>query len=142
MTAPDKRIVDFIKKHNVLTLATVKDNAPWCANCFYALLPETMQLTFMSDEKTRHSTEGIQNPKVAGSIVLESRIVGNLKGLQFTGALKQAENETLEQAKKAFFKRFPYAVAHPSTFWVIDLSVMKFTDNTLGFGKKLLWERE
>ena len=26
-----------------------------------------------------------------------------------------------------------------TTLWVVDLSFLKFTDNRLGFGKKLIW---
>ena len=32
---PDKRIIEFIKRHHLLTLATSKDNIPYCCNVFY-----------------------------------------------------------------------------------------------------------
>jgi uncharacterized protein YhbP (UPF0306 family) len=32
---PEKRIVNFIKEHHLLTLATSKENLSYCANGFY-----------------------------------------------------------------------------------------------------------
>jgi len=29
-----------------------------------------------------------------------------------------------------------------TNLWVVDLSFLKFTDNRLGFGKKLIWGKE
>ncbi len=47
---------------------------------------------------------------------------------------------SIEQARRAYLKRFPYAVAAPDLqLWILWPSRMKFTDNTLGFGKKLIW---
>ena len=38
-------------------------------------------------------------------------------------------------------KKFPLAGIFRGDIWVIELSHIKFTDNTLVFGKKMLWER-
>jgi hypothetical protein len=53
-TPPDKKIIEFIKKHHVLTLATAEENQPWCSNCFYAYLEKENLFCFTSDEHTRH----------------------------------------------------------------------------------------
>ncbi|HHU33784.1 MAG TPA: hypothetical protein GXZ49_00990, partial [Bacteroidetes bacterium] len=66
----DKRIVDFIKEHHVLTIATSIDNKPWCASCFYALIEEEEALVFTSDGETRHGSNFVENPNVAGTIAL------------------------------------------------------------------------
>ena len=31
----DKKIVAYLKKNNVLTIATAINNQPYCANCYY-----------------------------------------------------------------------------------------------------------
>ncbi|MFQ9504260.1 MAG: hypothetical protein ACLR1G_10405 [Alistipes indistinctus] len=36
----DERIVRFIGRHHVLTLATTVDDVPHCSSLFYAYLPE------------------------------------------------------------------------------------------------------
>ena len=38
-------------------------------------------------------------------------------------------------------RRFPVAAALKAPVWEIRLDELKFTDNTLGFGKKLHWLR-
>ena len=43
----DKRIIDFIKAHHLLTLATSKDNTPYCANCFYVYDEKKNWLIFL-----------------------------------------------------------------------------------------------
>ena len=138
----DKRIVEFIKKHHVCSLATCCDGQPWCASVFYALLEEEAMLVFASDASTRHITEGLLNQKVAGAIATETEIVGLIRGVQFSGILVEPSSPELKKrALRAYLRRFPYAVLNNSPVWVVDLYEIKFTDNRLGFGKKLRWSR-
>lgn len=135
----DERIMRFIAKHHVLTLATVGESGEaWVANCFYAYDPRRNLFIFTSDTSTRHGSEMAKNGKVALSVVRETRIVGCVQGLQVVGYARPADDE----AHKAYIKRFPYAVVAPLTLWMVEPTHIKFTDNTLGFGKKLIWEKE
>jgi uncharacterized protein YhbP (UPF0306 family) len=146
----DNRIVRFLKKHHVLTLATCREGVPWCASMFYAFMggehtdfPADPTLVFTSDPATRHITEALQNQEVAGAIALETEIIGLIRGIQFSGILIEPINSDLKKrALKAYFKRFPYAILNNSPLWVVKLHEIKFTDNRLGFGKKLLWRSQ
>ncbi|MFN8255466.1 MAG: hypothetical protein U0W24_07245 [Bacteroidales bacterium] len=142
MEKPEKRIVDFIKKHHVLTLATSQNNTPWCANCFYALMEEENSLVFTSDIQTRHIREALEQVQVAGSIVLETNIVGKIQGIQFSGILTQPQGPLYTKAEKAYLKRFPFAALMDTTLWILKMNYIKMTDNRLGFGKKIIWERK
>lgn len=142
MEKPDIKIIDFIKKHHVLTLATSLEDKPWCSNCFYAYLEEENVLVFTSDEDTRHIQEANENPVVAGSIVLETEVIGKIQGIQFEGHLLGLTKKNTGTYKKCYLKRFPYAVLKNSPIWAICLTHLKFTDNLLGFGKKLHWKKE
>lgn len=142
MEKPEKRIIDFIKKHHVLTLATSDKNSPWCANCFYTYLENENMLVLTSDKNTRHIAEIGLNPVVAGSIVLETSVVGKIQGIQFTGVLEIPGGELQHKAKIAYLKRFPFAILMETSLWVLRLSYIKMTDNLLGFGKKLVWQQE
>ena len=142
MNKPDNRIVKFIKKHHVLTLATSANNEPWCANCFYAYLEDKNCFVFTSDNDTRHAKDAVINPSVAGSIVLETRIVGKIQGVQFKGIMKLADNNEMPKIKKAYIKRFPYAIFANTNLWILKIIYLKMTDNRLGFGKKLIWKAE
>ena len=135
----DKRIVKFLRKHHVLTIATSVDNEPWCANCFYVYLEDENALVFTTDMKTRHGQEFLKNPKVAGSVVLETMLIGKIRGIQFQGIVSEPEGELAAKAKWTYLKRFPPAALMDTHLWVVKLTHIKFTDNRLGFGKKLIW---
>lgn len=141
MNLPEKRIVEFILEHHVLTLATVDDNNPWCANCFYTYLEEENCLVFTSDDETKHVQDVLTNKNVAGSIVLETSVVGKIQGIQFRGTMERPVEEMKKKVKKAYLKKFPFAALMNTSLWVLNLNYIKMTDNRLGFGKKLIWEK-
>ena len=134
----DERITRFIGKHHVLTVATASNNTPYVASCFYAYDSQRNIFIFTSDSSTRHGAEMEQNPRVALSIVRETRIVGAIEGLQITGVAERGDDE----AKRRYIRRFPYAAVAPLTLWMVRPEFMKLTDNKLGFGKKLIWQSE
>lgn len=135
----DSRITDFIKRHHVLTLATVSvDGAPYCAACFYAYDKGRNVLVFTSDETTRHASEMMADSRVACAITLETKVVGKVQGLQLCGRVRRGDDE----ARRCYVRRFPYAAVVPLVLWIFEPDFMKLTDNTLGFGKKLIWNRE
>lgn len=142
MEKPDKIILEFLKKHHVLTLATAINNEPWCANCFYSFLKDEMILVFTSDEKTKHIQDALQNNIVAGSIVLETSVVGKIQGIQLTGILTESSGELGSKEQISYLKRFPFAVLSNTKLWMFRIKTVKMTDNRLGFGKKLYWERD
>lgn len=138
----DGRIVRFFRKHHVLTIATSTADVPWCANCFYVYLEEENALVFTSDLNTRHAREFQVNQVVSGTVVLETLIVGKIRGIQFTGEISLAEDDLLKKAKRSYLGRFPVAALMNTNLWVVKLTYIKMTDNRLGFGKKLIWEKE
>ena len=135
----DPRIVKFLKRHHVLTLATATvDGEPYCANAFYAYDTERNRLIFTSDDATNHTQQMLSNSRVAASVVLETRIVGKVQGLQICGTAERGDDTD----RKAYIRRFPYAAAIGELhLWHIEPDMLKYTDNTLGFGKKLIWKR-
>ena len=135
----DQRIIDFIKRHHVLTLATVSNEGePYCAACFYAYDKERNRLIFTSDDTTRHAQQMLQSAKVAIGITLETRIVGKVQGAQICGTAQRGDDED----RKIYVKRFPYAAVAPLNLWAVEPTFIKLTDNTLGFGKKLIWNSQ
>jgi uncharacterized protein YhbP (UPF0306 family) len=142
MSLPDQRIVDFINEHHVLTLATCFEEEPWCANCFYVYLPDENSLVFTSDNDTKHIKYASHNIYVAGSIVLETSIIGKIQGIQFQGIISEPKDSHYDKVRKEYIKRFPIAMLMDTTLWVVDLTYIKFTDNRLGFGNKIVWQKE
>ena len=138
----DKRIVTFINKHHVLTLATCFENEPWCANCFYVYLEDLNQFVFTSDDSTKHIQDVLTQDIIAGSIVLETSVIGKIRGIQFQGKIWKPEKQLLKKVKTAYLKKFPIAMLMKTSLWVVEPSLLKFTDNRLSFGKKLIWRKK
>ncbi|MFI3279123.1 MAG: pyridoxamine 5'-phosphate oxidase family protein [Rikenellaceae bacterium] len=134
----DERIIKFIKKHHVLTLATAVNNTPYCANAFFAYDAQRNRFVFTSALTTRHGQEMSQNSMVAASIVWETKLVGRIQGVQLTGKVVEAD----KQDSKCYIGKFPYTALAELTLWAIEPKMIKYTDNTLGFGKKLIWNVE
>lgn len=136
---PDSRIAEFIRKHHVMTLATCADGIPYCASLFYTYLKDENCFVVTSSEATRHAAEVVANPRVAGSIALETRIIGKIQGVQFQGVMERPEGERRAAVRKKYLAKFPYAAVMDLELWIITPSFLKLTDNRLGFGKKLIW---
>ncbi len=134
-----KRIRSLFRRHHLLSIATVSEQGPWCASCFYAWDEENNTLVITTDPVTRHGAEFRINPQVAGTIALETKRIGRIRGAQFTGTVTEPTGDDLRRARNIYLKRFPFAALADIHLWVISLSHIKLTDNRLGFGKKIIW---
>jgi uncharacterized protein YhbP (UPF0306 family) len=128
-----KECINFIKEHHILTICTCKESLSWCASCFYAYDEKNTLLIFSSDEKTKHANMMRENPNISGTIALETKEIGLIQGMQFSGMVSKANSNS----KKLYFKTYPYAIALIPTLWQIEINYAKLTNNRLGFGKKL-----
>lgn len=135
----DSKIVKFIGRHHVLTLATIdNDGAPYCSNAFYAFDQRREVIVFSSNAETAHGAHMEADKRVAASIVLETKIVGKLQGLQISGRAVVGD----ERDRECYIAAFPFAAVAPLSLWRVEIDFIKLTDNRLGFGKKLIWRRE
>jgi uncharacterized protein YhbP (UPF0306 family) len=130
----------LLRRHHLLSIATVKESIPWCASCFYAWDEESNTLVITTDPVTRHGTEFRSNPSVAGTIALETKRIGRIRGIQFSGIISEPEGEALAKARSRYLRRFPFAALTEIHLWTISLTYIKLTDNRMGFGKKIVWE--
>jgi len=135
----DQQIIDFINEHHLLTLATSKNNTPYCCSVFYVYDVVSNQLIFSSDTKTKHAQDFIANPNVAGTIALETKEVSKIQGVQLLGTIQELKGEELKIANKQYLKAFSYAANMNIHLWVMQLNFIKMTHNKLGFGKKIVW---
>lgn len=136
----NERIVDFIEGQKVATVCCVDENKkPYCFSCFYAFDKEKGLIYFKSSAHAYHSQLLFQNPSVAGSIQPDKLNPVAIKGIQFTGSVIDSENVLSFDAAKIYHKKYPFALAMPGDVWTIQPEEIKFTDNTMGFGKKITW---
>jgi hypothetical protein len=132
-----EKIESFIGKHHLLSLATQGERL-WCCSMFYAYDSQTASFIVASDETTEHMNNMAQNLHIAGTVALETKTVGKIQGIQFAGTMEHCP----EGLKRLYFETFAYARIMNPTLWIIRLDEVKMTDNTLGFGKKIIWKRE
>lgn len=142
MSPIPERIFNFISEHHILTLAVSTGNGSWCATCFYVYLHDQNRFIFTSDPRTRHIREVVKNNNysVSGTIALETKMVGKIRGIQFSGNLTNIRGEELKSAKKAYLNAFPIARFSRLHLWGLTPDFIKMTDNRLGFGKKMIWK--
>ncbi|MCX6226493.1 MAG: pyridoxamine 5'-phosphate oxidase family protein [Bacteroidia bacterium] len=142
----EARITRFLRHHHVLTLCTTSSQGSWTAHCFYAYMTDHKALVFTTDPETRHGRNMLLNPNVSGGIALETKIIGKIRGIQLTGHVVPLDSlvipEKAGECRIAYIKKFPFALATKLDLWILYINYIKMTDNRLGFGKKVLWERE
>jgi len=136
MSTDLEKIALFIEKHHVMSLATAFENELSVCSLFYVY--DELQHCFIvaSSQETIHVKHIKQSSKIAGNILLETDKIGEIKGLQFRGEFLELEDTHL---KLKYFKKFPYALALNPTLWKVEVNYFKMTDNSLGFGKKIIW---
>jgi len=86
----EKAVREYIDKTVYLSLATVKDNAPWVCEVHFAY-DEELNLYFLSLKSRRHSQEIAENPKVAGDIIDKYTLGQAPVGVYFEGTAKLLE---------------------------------------------------
>jgi uncharacterized protein YhbP (UPF0306 family) len=131
------KITSFLDEHHVMSLATSSNERLSVCNLFYTFIKEEKIFIVASSDDTTHIKDILLNPNIAGSVVLESKNISKIQGLQFRGVFQTLKDDSL---KKNYFKAFPYALAMNPKLWQIKVDFFKLTDNTLGFGKKIIWQ--
>src|ERR1035438_4696649 len=99
-----QRILDFISEHHILTLAVSTETGSWCCTCFYVYIQGQNRFVFTSDPRTKHIREVVTNNNynVSGSIALETKMVGQIRGIQFSGVISHLTGEEVKIAKQAY----------------------------------------
>jgi uncharacterized protein YhbP (UPF0306 family) len=137
----DPGIEQFLLAHTVLSLATSVHDRPYCASCYYAFIPGENVLVFKSDPDTQHIEDALANAQVAGTILPDKLEKTKIQGIQFSGHFKKAEGSIQRKAELTYLSKYPVATLFRGNLWIIELTRIKFTDNALLKGKKILWER-
>lgn len=133
-----EKFSEFLNEMHLLSYAVLRDGLPYASSAFYAYDEKNIRLIVAGSEKSSHIKAALLHSAVSGTIALDTRIVGRIRGIQFQGEIFRGGEEDI----KIYLKKFPYAKILSPEIFKIEISWMKFTDNTLGFGKKLEWIRE
>lgn len=132
----------WLAKQHVVSWCVAKEGELWCANAFYVYDSQRVAFYLLSEETTRHGQMTGQQAPVAGTINGQPKTVALIRGVQFKGEIRLLSGEEAEEKRALYVKRFPVARMLNAPVWELRLDELKFTDNTLGFGKKLHWLRD
>ena len=135
---------DYLKNHNVLSLATCNGLQPWVAPVFYAVHAD--KLVFLSAPHTRHCKNLTANTFVAGSIQEDYSDWSEIKGFQLQGQVQQVSSERLSDCIAAYSKKFPVTGVHAPAeisealarilWFELTVQQIHFVDNSRGLGHR------
>ena len=78
-----QQIVDYLKSHNTMTLATCAGDVPWAATVFFA--SDDLRLYFFSAPESRHCQNLAANGRVAVTVQEDYQDWRKIKGIQLEG---------------------------------------------------------
>lgn len=137
-----QHISNFIAQQ---TVASVCCSGPegdlHCFSCYYAYNENQELLYFKTSDDSLHMQYLLKNALLAGTILPDKLNKLSIKGIQFNGELLRTSHAQDNDAAKLYHRRFPFALAMPGIVYTIKLNRLKMTDNTLGFGTRLVWDR-
>ena len=138
----NETIIQFLQKQTCASICCVDEQEkPYCFSCFYAFNPEDGLLYFKSSANSHHSGLMKKNPFIAGTILPDKLNKLIVKGIQFEGILLDPLHEMVKQSGSNYLKKHPISLAIPGEVWTVQISHIKMTDSTKGFGKKIAWKR-
>jgi uncharacterized protein YhbP (UPF0306 family) len=144
-----QRILDYLRTHNTMTLATTHTDLPWAATVFFA--SEDLHLYFFSAPDSRHCQNLEVNPRVAVTIQEDYQDWRQIKGIQLEGRVALVDG-IFEKAKAMtiYAAKYPEVIklfTNPGSgvfyqaflrvkFYRVTPEKVFFIDNAQGFGKR------
>lgn len=129
----------FLSRSRVATVCFIDHDKPHAINCFFAHDAGLNRLVMKSSEGSGHDRLTCNGGSVAGTILPDMISVSGLRGLQFRGTTLLRELIDEKEAARLYTDKFQFARFLPGYFWLVQLQFVKFTDNRIRFGHKLVW---
>lgn len=132
-----KQIADYLKSHNIMTLATVKqDGSPSARTLEYA--SDGATIYFATFNTSRKVQDFRQNPRVAYTVDEDYKDWMTIQGVKIEGIATILSNpEELAKAGQIFISKFPFVANFPPNLDLIFVKVEPikgyFLDYTKGF---------
>ena len=104
-------VLQYLKEHYTMTIATAKDESPWAAAVFYA--NDGFTLYFLSDPESRHSKEITQNPIAAVTVNEDYHDWRTIKGIQMEGKVELVTTEDeMAKAVATYVNKYSFTAAY------------------------------
>ncbi|MFC1870184.1 pyridoxamine 5'-phosphate oxidase family protein [Chloroflexota bacterium] len=106
-----EKVLQYLREHNTMTIATAQGGSPWAASVFYA--NDSFTLYFLSDPESRHSKEIAGNPVVAVTVNEDYHDWRKIKGIQMEGRVDLITDEDgLAKAVATYVKKYSFTAAY------------------------------
>ena len=144
-----QQILEYLRSHNTMTLATTHGDLPWAATVFFA--NEGFHLYFFSAPESRHCQNLAANPRVGVTIQEDYQDWRKIKGIQIEGRVKLVDG-VIDKAKAMaiYARKYPGIIklfTDPASgifhkaflkvkFYCVETDRIFFIDNEQGFGKR------
>lgn len=138
----NETIIHFLEQQNCASICCIDEaGKPYCFSCFYAFSRIDGLIYFKSSSNSHHTQLMKKNPFVAGTVLPDKLNKLTIKGIQFEAIVLDTQHPLVKKRLNSYYKKHPAALAMPGDIWVLQIEYIKMTDNTLGFGKKIIWNR-
>ena len=140
---PTTGALDYLRRHNVMTLATNGPEGTWAAAVFY--VNEDFTLYFLSASSSRHAQNMAAQPAVAVTIQEDYRHWPDIKGIQAEGHVLRLAGRMQAHAVGLFARKFPIIVDAPPplshalrrvSWYSFTPTRLFYIDNSAGFGHR------
>jgi uncharacterized protein len=99
--------LDYLTKHNTVSLATVGADGPWATSVFYVNLG--FSLYFLSEPKTQHVQNVLVNPDIGATVNEDYRDWREIKGIQMAARCTEVTSKReLARSLTAYVKKYPF----------------------------------
>ncbi|GAB4436023.1 MAG: hypothetical protein Kow0031_17770 [Anaerolineae bacterium] len=138
-----EKALDYLKQHNVMTLATNGAEGVWAAAVFY--VNDGFSLYFLSAPGSRHGLNLAGNPAAAVTIQADYRAWPDIKGIQAEGEVVRLAGRAQAHAIGLYARKFPLIVDAPPAiaralgkvaWYQFAPHRLYFIDNSVGFGHR------
>lgn len=142
----ERRALDYLRTHHVMTLATSGADGPWAASVFYAA--DGFTLYFLSSPASRHCTNLAANPRVAVTVQEDYPDWPQIKGIQAEGRVAELAGDEETLARRLYGDKYPVVgkLAQAPAAIVRAMAKVRwyrftaqrlyFIDNAAGFGHR------
>jgi len=127
-------VLNYLKEHHTMTLATACNNKPWAATVFYA--HSDFNLYFLSDPViAQHCKNIAENPHVSVTVdedypLTEPGDWRKVKGIQMEGIAKMlTSEEEIAQAVRVYTGRYPFVAPYLKLIMSPFPRIVSFLEN-------------
>ena len=133
----------YLRRHQVMTLATIGPEGPWAAAVFY--VNERFAFYFLSAGHTRHSQNIVEDSHVAAAIQEDYKDWPSIKGIQLEGVVNQIQGVEQQRAISLYEEKYPFIKNATSqirlglarvNWYQLLTSRLYFIDNSKGLGHR------